>query len=158
MNSAIFYTEIADFQLNTFTGTGFVVSNPGDAESTGFEVETNWLAHDYFTLIAGVTYADAKYAKDLADPVLAGRNLTHAPKWQLSAAGYLDVPMGANWSFFSNLNLAWRDKHNTGSDLDPSRRGLQHRGLRLGAAGRQLAHVPRPAAAVGRDLEKQLLG
>lgn len=119
VNTAVFYTDIKDFQLNTFTGTGFVVGNPGDATSKGVEVEANWLASQYLTLIAGVTYADAKY--DDAVPNLGGQNLTHAPKWQTSVAAYIDVPLSAQWSLFSNLNWAWRDKHNTGSDLDPEK-------------------------------------
>ena len=119
VNSAIFHMDIKDFQLNTFTGTGFIVGNPGDVKSTGVEVETNWLAHEYVTLIAGLTYADAKYKDNVPD--LAGMNLTHAPKWQSTVAAYMDFPVSNNWSLFSNLNWAWRDKHNTGSDLDPEK-------------------------------------
>lgn len=121
LNTAVFYMEIEDFQLNTFTGTGFVVGNPGDAESTGVEMEANWLASEYLTLIGGFTYADAKYADDLDDPALAGKNLTHAPEWQWTLAGYLEVPVGERGTVFSNVNLAWRDEHNTGSDLDPEK-------------------------------------
>jgi outer membrane receptor protein involved in Fe transport len=119
INTAVFHMDIQDFQLNTFTGTGFVVGNPGDVTSTGVEVESTWLAHEYLTLIAGVTYADAEYEDDVPD--LGGQNLTHAPKWQTSVAAYLDVPVGDRWSIFSNINWAWRDKHNTGSDLDPEK-------------------------------------
>jgi iron complex outermembrane receptor protein len=119
LNTAIFYMDIKDFQLNTFTGTGFIVGNPGDAESTGVEVEANWLASEYLTLIGGVTWADAKYKDNVPD--LAGKNLTHAPKWQSSVAAYIDVPVGGNGSVFSNINWSWRDKHNTGSDLDPEK-------------------------------------
>ncbi len=119
INTALFYMDIKDFQLNTFTGTGFIVGNPGDAKSTGVEVESTWLANPYLTLIAGVTYADAKYKDNVPD--LGGKNLTHAPKWQTSVAAYIDVPVGDKFSLFSNINWAWRDKHNTGSDLDPEK-------------------------------------
>jgi outer membrane receptor protein involved in Fe transport len=119
VNSAIFHTNIKDFQLNTFTGTGFVVGNPGDAKSTGVEVEGNWLAHEYVTVVGGVTYADAKYKDNV--PNLGGQNLTYAPKWTTSIATYIDVPVGNNWSAFGNVNWAWRDKHNSGSDLDPEK-------------------------------------
>jgi len=120
----VFFMDIKDFQLNTFTGTGFVVGNPGGVESVGVEVESTWVASPYLTLTAGVTYADAEYDDDVEGDsthpsgTIAGRNLTHAPEWQSSAAAYVEVPVDDAWNVFGNLNWAWRDEHNTGSDLD----------------------------------------
>ncbi len=82
------------------------------------------MVNPYVTFVAGATYADAKYDDDVAGSSthpsgsIAGRNLTHAPEWQASAAAYLDVPMGDAVSLFGNVNWSWRGKHNTGSDLD----------------------------------------
>ena len=116
--------DIEGFQLNTFTGTGFIVGNPGDAESKGIEIETTWLPAYYLTLTGGVTYADAKYDDDVElasthpSGSIAGRNLTHAPKWQTGAAAMLDLPLSNDLNLFGNINWSWRDEHNTDSDLD----------------------------------------
>ena len=45
----------------------------------------------------------------------------YAPKWVTSLAAYLDVPIGNSGSIFSNVNWAWRDDHNTGSNLAPAK-------------------------------------
>ena len=133
LNTAIFYTEIEDFQLNTFTGTGFIVGNPGDVSSEGIEVESMWTATDWLYLTAGFTYADATYDNDVdasstgscgtaACPIpggIGGRNLTHAPEWQASSSAFIEHQLGdSNLNGFATINWAWRDEHNTGSDLD----------------------------------------
>ncbi|NMH61193.1 TonB-dependent receptor [Alteromonas ponticola] len=42
LNVAAHITEIEDFQSSTFTGTGFNLSNAGDFDSKGVEVELTW--------------------------------------------------------------------------------------------------------------------
>ena len=91
INVAAFYELFKSFQLNTFNGTSFFVTDikgckddlgttdqdliPGNSScahtrsgvtSKGFEVEAFAYPSRYFTVSAGFTYADSKYRSDLA--------------------------------------------------------------------------------------------
>ncbi len=139
-NVALFYSDFDDFQLNTFTGTGFLISNTNKMVSKGFEFESMYNLTDgvYWTL--GVTYANAKYGKNLnADTSEAalflaqdydtledwsaledieGKRITQAPKWQGSTSLFVEQPFGDTF-VYGNVNVAYRGPNNTGSDLNP---------------------------------------
>ncbi|MBV1906889.1 MAG: TonB-dependent receptor, partial [Pseudomonadales bacterium] len=142
-NIALFYSDFSDFQLNTFTGNGFLVNNVAKVESKGVEIETMWLIGDSIAWTFGLTYADAQYGNNLniedtseaelflsgqfneledwaALENIEGRRLTHAPKWQGSSSLFMEQEIG-NLIGYGNLNVGFRGKHNTGSDLDPEK-------------------------------------
>lgn len=58
LNASLFYTEIQNFQIISFTGTAFVTDSV-PAESQGIEFEGRWAATDRLSLGASATYADA---------------------------------------------------------------------------------------------------
>jgi outer membrane receptor protein involved in Fe transport len=122
VNGALFYMDIDDFQLNTFTGLGFVISNVEEAQSWGAEMEYDWAPAPWLTVAGGVTYANSTYGDDL-EPVnqnLENRRLTFAPSWQGSSAVTVRQPLEAlGMEAFGTVNLMYRDEHNTGSDLNP---------------------------------------
>ncbi len=68
-NLAVFQQEIEGFQDNTFTGTGFVLSNAGKQSTFGFEFDGTVTPVDPLTLFLSVTYLDAKYDSFIASPV-----------------------------------------------------------------------------------------
>ncbi len=137
-NIAIFYSDFEDFQLNTFTGTGFLISNTDEMITRGVEFESMWNVTDgvYWTL--GVTYADAKYGDDLnantnevelflnqdydtledwaALENIEGRQITQAPYWQGSTSLFIEQPVG-DMMAYGNVNVGFRGANNTGSDL-----------------------------------------
>lgn len=160
LNTAIFYTEFEDFQLNTFTGLGFTVGNVDDVTSEGIEVEGVYRMSDIATLTFGVTYADARYG-DQSNPNnshLVDQRLTYSSLWQGSAALFVEdeIP-GMDWTYNFNLNFSHSGQVNTGSGLEPEKvRGAMNRvnaslGFnsndgRWGASiwGRNLGDVQRP--------------
>ncbi len=131
-NSAAFYTDYQDFQLNTFNGAFFTIDNVNEVISQGVETEFSWIPLDGVTVTGGVTYADSRYGDD-ADPIvndsapsgftdIAEERITHAPYWQGSAAVLVDRPLpGTGLRWLANVNYAYRGDHNTGSDLDPQK-------------------------------------
>lgn len=58
INAAAHYTDVEDFQANTFTGNGFNLQNAGDIETYGIELETTWLPTD--TMEINFVYAHTK--------------------------------------------------------------------------------------------------
>ncbi len=93
LNASLFYTEIEDFQVNTFVGDGFLTETV-PAESRGLELEGQWLATHNLVLGASATYADAE-EKD------SGLRLPYAPEWAVSANARYEYP-------WSSADLLWR--------------------------------------------------
>ncbi|MEQ8990920.1 MAG: TonB-dependent receptor [Pseudomonadales bacterium] len=143
-NLALFYSDFEDFQLNTFTGTGFIISNTRKMVSQGVELETVWMPAVGVQLTFGVTYTDARYDDDLNDPnetesslflkqdfialqdfgeleKVEGKLITHAPLWQGSTSLFVEQPIGRVMGY-GNLNVGFRGRHNTGSNLAPEKK------------------------------------
>ena len=93
LNASLFYTEIEDFQVNTFVGDGFLTETV-PAESKGLELEGQWLATRNLVLGASATYADAE-EKD------SGLRLPYAPEWAASVNARYEYP-------WSSADLLWR--------------------------------------------------
>jgi outer membrane receptor protein involved in Fe transport len=64
INIAGFYTKFDDFQLNTFNGLGFTISNVDEVTAAGFELESYIFPVDGVQITFGVTYADTRYGDD----------------------------------------------------------------------------------------------
>jgi outer membrane receptor protein involved in Fe transport len=119
LNAAAFYEKFDDFQLNSFTGTGFTVSNLPEVTSKGVELE--WLAQvtDGLRLQGGVAYTDARYDDDQATPAaLRSQRLTNAPFWVVTAAASYERPISDMLTGFVHGNFRFNTDMNTGSDLD----------------------------------------
>lgn len=133
LNLTYFQTDYEDFQLNTFNGLGFTISNAGSVESKGFELEGLWKAGDDVDFTFGVAQTVAKYGREpalLADPVdapgtplnvqdfpLAGRTLTNAPKWSVSTGMHYEHEVHDGVKGFFDISASYRTHYNTGSDL-----------------------------------------
>lgn len=121
LNTAIFYTEFEDFQLNAFNGLGFTISNLPEVTTEGVEIEGLWQMSEIAGFSFGVTYADARYG-DGPDPVIEGKRLTQSPLWQGTAALFVEDELpGGDWTYNFNLNFSHVGEANTGSDLDPEK-------------------------------------
>ena len=124
VNSALFHTKFDDFQLNTFTGLGFIISNVKEATSQGVEVESMLALGGGLFLTAGFTYADARYGEGLIplNEHLEDKRVTQSPLWQSSMSVFVDreIP-NSDWRFILNGNWSHIGEANTGSDLDPEK-------------------------------------
>lgn len=124
LNLAAFSSEFEDFQLNTFTGINFVVSNLAEVTTEGFELDFTALPFDPLIIRGGVAFANARYGDDIIDPAtgvlspLAGQTLTNAPRWSASLAATYEQPLGNGLLGFLHLDSRFTSEMNTGSDLD----------------------------------------
>ncbi len=118
LNIAAWYSEFEDYQLNTFTGTNFVVTNLEEATTQGVELDGQALVTDSLSFQAGVSYTDARYGDNVSNTTLAGRRLTNAPYWIVTAAGTYERAISANLLGFIRLDYRFNGDMNTGSDLD----------------------------------------
>lgn len=84
LNASFFYTDIDDFQVVTFIGTGFLTETV-PAETQGLELEGQWLLSEGLILGASATYNDAE-EKD------TGNRLPYAPEWSASVNASYEIP------------------------------------------------------------------
>ncbi|MDG2087427.1 MAG: TonB-dependent receptor [Arenicellaceae bacterium] len=79
LNIAAHISTFDDFQTNAFSGGSFNLSNAGQLESKGMEVELVWSPTDDFSLSAGYAFTDAIYKSHekancwVATPLLTGQ-------------------------------------------------------------------------------------
>jgi len=93
LNASLFYTEIKDFQVNTFVGDGFLTETV-PAESKGLELQGQWMATRSLMLGASATYADAEEQD-------SGLRLPYAPEWAASVNARYEYP-------WRRADLLWR--------------------------------------------------
>ncbi|WP_165954202.1 TonB-dependent receptor [Seongchinamella unica] len=93
LNAAVFNTDIDDFQVVSFIGTGFLTSTV-PARSRGLELETRWIVTPDLVLGASATYSDAEETD-------TGQRLPYAPQWSASVDGSWVLPVPGN-------QLQWR--------------------------------------------------
>jgi iron complex outermembrane recepter protein len=120
-NLAIFYNEVADFQVLEFTGTQFQTFNVDNVTSKGFELEVDAKWSDYISNNLGITYAKAKYGAgcDRGGTVpqatgLCGNLLTNAPEWSgLFGMTYNGPLNSSGWGLLVNGNVRYEGDRRT---------------------------------------------
>lgn len=101
-NATLFKTDVADFQLVTFNGVGFVIGNT-DLESVGLESELIWRP-DFapaFSLVWNNTYAEANNADTGADIPLA-------PLWSGGVSASYEHGIGDNLQLVLNAGADYQ--------------------------------------------------
>ncbi|WP_374942059.1 TonB-dependent receptor [Sphingomonas sp.] len=88
-NIAVFDQTIKGFQENTFTGTGFALTNAGKQRSRGFEFDGSVTPVDPLTLFLAVTYLHAQYISYPGSPLgdLSGQTVESVPPITMSIGG-----------------------------------------------------------------------
>jgi len=126
INGAIFYQEYTDFQLNTFTGTSFIVTSVPGVISKGAEFDVRYLPEhlEGLTLQGGLVYAETQYdnfeAVDFfAPPRLPGSTISFAPRWSGTLAATYETSFISDWDARLNVSSRFTSRYNTGSNLDP---------------------------------------
>ena len=128
VNGAVFFQDYADFQLNTFLGTVFVVESIPELTSTGIDLDFRWLPEtaEFLTLQGGLTLADTKFGEfDAAgqglSTRLSGGTIGFAPTVSASLAATIETPFIGEWDARWNLTSKYTSDYNTGSNLDPQK-------------------------------------
>ena len=130
LNTALFYQDYKDHQLNAFTGTQFVEFTIPEARTAGAELEGYFAATPDLTLNGGVTYAETTYPSNgknkavLQAPgsnlfLLPGTRLSYAPLWSATLGASYKHPVTDGWDGFVNVDAKYTSSYQVGSDEDP---------------------------------------
>jgi iron complex outermembrane receptor protein len=139
LNTAAFYQEYQNFQLNAFDGIAFTVTSIPKVTTKGVDFDILWQTPvKGLSTQGGITYADTRYGDNLpgynvptsafyigATPAtsgalyrLSGNTISFAPLWSASLATTYQHQLG-ELMFRSNVSAKYTAKYNTGSDLNP---------------------------------------
>jgi outer membrane receptor protein involved in Fe transport len=129
LNSAVFYQDYTDFQLNTFTGLVYIVTSLPQVVSQGVDVDVLWYTPlEQLMIQGGVTYAETQIedfgtAATLATFSATRNNdtLSFAPEWSASLSATFEQPVAARKLFRANLGAKYTSQYNTGSNLAPTK-------------------------------------
>jgi iron complex outermembrane receptor protein len=122
INADVWYNDYSDVQLFGF-GDGFlVISNGGDAELQGVELEISALPTERLRFDLGVGYTDNEYT-DLIPGAGGGRitldtPLPLTPEWTVSASAQYEVPL-ASGTLTMRADYAYRSEFYFGPTAEP---------------------------------------
>ena len=115
LNGAAFATQIDGFQVVTFNGSQFVVSN-ADLETNGFEVSSWWQATDNLRVSFDSTYAKARNRD-------TGNKIPNAPDWSGSIGVDYFRSITDTLDVFLNGSVDWRSEVTYQQDPDAAMKG-----------------------------------
>jgi len=147
-NGTLFYVDYEDFQSQTFDGTSVRVTNAGNLESYGTELELVFVPTANLTLATAVGYNKAEYGSfdngqctteqafyryyieghaQTGSPGtssnctqdLAGEPLANAPEWTVSSYAQYDLELGNELTLAARLEHSYIDSYYLEEDLDP---------------------------------------
>lgn len=100
LNSAVFYYDYTDLQIQDVEANNTIVRNAANAEIKGLEIEGTALVTDAFTVDFGFTYLDAAF-KDamLIDPKQPGLGIQDLDGFSLPRAPELKFVFGVEYQF-----------------------------------------------------------
>ena len=102
VNTAIFYTDYDDIQLNFQEGASPVLRNAGTARLQGIEVESQAVLGGGFGFTFAGGYIDAEYTDVTAIGITTDSKLPKTPEYKINFGPTLDVGLGNG----SNLRFA----------------------------------------------------
>jgi outer membrane receptor protein involved in Fe transport len=127
VNSAIYYQEFANFQLNTFTGVSFIVASIPEVITQGAEVDVMWRTPvEGLSFQGGAAYTEAEYGNFPVTTGISPRapnsRLTNAPLWTATGSLTYERPVGDNLMGLAYIDTRYTSNVVSGSDLAPGKR------------------------------------
>ncbi|GAB3269941.1 TonB-dependent receptor [Parahaliea aestuarii] len=140
LNMAAFYTEYTNLQTSQFDGIlGFNVTNAGEAEIKGVELDGRWLVSEGLTLSGSVAWLDFEYTdfrnnqcyfgQQVMDPGAVqpggvtcdatGKRKEYTPEYSGSVSAEYILPLGDSLELRTVFDLVFSDSYLFNPTLDP---------------------------------------
>lgn len=114
LNVTAFLSEYDDFQLNTFDGFAFRVTNAGSATTKGVEAEALWLTPlEGLTLQGAVSYINAKFGDEVGslvdgEPAVGGEFVGDSPEWSGTFGASYERELGEGYTGRMSASYSFR--------------------------------------------------
>ncbi|MEM1103684.1 MAG: TonB-dependent receptor [Pseudomonadota bacterium] len=124
LNTAVFYQEAQDLQVQAFNGVAFSTLNAARVETYGVEIEYTLTPTDRILLSGGVTFLDAEYgsfenapgrfAEDGTVQDLTGETPLLSPDWTITGSAQYTHPLDAiGWEVKGRMDYRFTSEHTT---------------------------------------------
>ncbi|MEH6583861.1 MAG: TonB-dependent receptor [Halioglobus sp.] len=124
LNSAIFYTEIEDYQFQQgLPSGGTMVSNEADVEVSGLDLQFDALALENLTLTAGLLYM---HDYEVVSGPNTGKPLSTTPDYTANLGATLVFPL-ADGTLYLRGDYMYMDDHVTNNNNEPDDEAFQDR-------------------------------
>jgi len=115
LNGAVFMTDYQDLQITYRAGVAPYITNAGEAEANGFELEGTWVISDGWELTGGVGHLDATITQldpiaGLATGVQVGNVLPYAPEWVGNMSLAHDWSYSNGWSGSGRVGFSYQSE------------------------------------------------
>ncbi len=131
VNLAAFSQTLEDFQANSFDGLSFTVRNAAEVESSGLEIDYDWLVTENLRFSGGATFQDMSYssfpgasptaaqsAVGITSQDLTGRTPNFVSKVIYTGTLAYSRPITESLLFTASTDVRYRSEYHTGQDLD----------------------------------------
>jgi len=133
LNAAMYMTDFEDLQVSTFDGVlGFNVTNAGESEIRGVELDMRWQATDNLQFFSSLAYTDFEFidyigqcafgqpsdAGDGLNCSYAGKTNEFVAPWVITAGGSYVQPISSNLQFHIGLDAYYTDQYFVAPTLD----------------------------------------
>ena len=145
-NIAVFDQSIKGFQENSFTGTGFALTNAGRQSTRGFESEGTVTPVDPLTLFLAVTYLDTEYNSYTGSPLgdLTGTDVEFVAPINMSIGASYTQEFAGGQKLIARADYAYASQTQVVNGLPGFVRTVN--GVRDGSA----------ALAIGRQFKREV--
>ncbi|MBL8552503.1 MAG: TonB-dependent receptor [Hyphomonadaceae bacterium] len=109
INSAAFFTDYQDIQLQQFEAISPTFRNAGDAEIYGGEVELQAVLGNGFSLAGALGYMHAEYTR-VAAGVNVGGELPKTPEWSLNLAPQYEMGLNGGAALIFGADYTYRSE------------------------------------------------
>lgn len=119
INTAVFYYDYTDLQVQDVENNNVIIRNAATAEVLGVEMEGSALLNENWSFDFGFTWLDAEFTDlMLPDPKfpqlgiqdLRGNSLPRAPEWKFALGAQYTTPVDGLGDLTLRLDYAWQDK------------------------------------------------
>ncbi len=124
-NASLFYTEISDYQVQQQleTGIGTRVSNQGDVETAGLDLNIEGLPLPNLTLTAGLLYLDKREITSGPDQ---GLELPFTAQYSGTLSATLVFPWAQGY-LYTRADYSYMDDHLTNASAETEEKDIQER-------------------------------
>ncbi len=119
LRAAAFQYDYSDFQVAQVIGIQGVITNAGDADITGLELELSFILNENWNLNAGLTLLDTEYGHFLNTDTLnaelgaqenKGNPLSYAPDTSLNLGLVYNTPLNLGGDITVSLDTSYRSR------------------------------------------------
>ncbi len=111
-NAAAFITDYTDLQLPAIVGDDVRVSNVGEAQVDGVELDLTLLVTENFQINASGAWMDARITDDQGnDDISTGTQLARSPDFAYTIGGEFVLPMNTGGALSARIDWGWKDDY-----------------------------------------------